>query len=86
MEKLKAYMLTTIDNPFNPFDEFENWYKFDMRSGYNTCELLARIANQSEALTTIEEIKETNKAIDKIMKEDFLCIYRRVTEDDYKTK
>ena len=30
------YMLTTIDNPFNPFTNFDDWYAFDTSKGYNT--------------------------------------------------
>jgi len=41
---MREVMLTTVDNPFDPFDNFEEWYNIDMRFGYNTCALLARIA------------------------------------------
>ena len=41
---MREVMLTTVDNPFNPFDNFDEWYKIDMQFGYNTCALLARIA------------------------------------------
>ena len=38
-------MLTTFDNPFDPFDQFTSWLLFDKEKGHNTCEYLARIAN-----------------------------------------
>ena len=41
---MRQFMLTTVDNPFDPFDNFEEWFKIDMQFGYNTCGLLARIA------------------------------------------
>ena len=37
-------MLTTFDNPFNPFEQFVQWRLFDIEKGYYTCEYLARIA------------------------------------------
>lgn len=41
---MREVMLTTVDNPFDPFENFEEWYKIDMLFGYNTCALVARIA------------------------------------------
>ena len=38
-------MLTTIDNPYNPFEQFDLWLLCDKDKGYNTCEYLARIVN-----------------------------------------
>ena len=53
-------MLTTVDNPFNPFDNFEEWYKIDMQFGYNTCALLAREVPSSDSLpeSYVNSIKE----------------------------
>jgi hypothetical protein len=81
-------MLTTFDNPFDPFDEFTPWFLFDVEKGYNTCSLLARIARSSDSFSTIEDKKETERAIDKIIDNDFLSIYKKVTrtsekEDSY---
>ena len=38
-------MLTTIDNPFNPFTDYEKWTMFDEIKGYNTAAYLARCVN-----------------------------------------
>jgi hypothetical protein len=72
-------MLTTFDNPFDPFDEFVPWFLFDIEKGYNTCSRLARIARHSEEFSTIEDKLETERAIDEIIDNDFLCIYKKVT-------
>lgn len=40
-------MLTTYDNPYNPFTDFESWFKMDTLLGHNTCGLLAEYANVS---------------------------------------
>ena len=72
-------MLTTFDNPFDPFDEFVPWFMYDIDKGYNSCGLLARVARQSEEFSTIEDKLETERAIDEIIDNDFLCIYKKVT-------
>lgn len=71
-------MLTTFDNPFDPFDEFISWFLFDVEKGYNTCSKLARIARSSDELSTIEDKRETERAIDEIINYDFLNIYKKV--------
>ena len=74
-------MLTTIDNPFDPFDDFVHWFLYDVEQGYNTCSLLARIARSSEEFSTVEEKAETERAIEQIIENDFLGIYKKVTRD-----
>ena len=78
-------MLTTIDNPYNPFDNFQSWFLFDCEKGYNSCAYLARIARTSDAFSDAENRQEIERAIDEIVKFDFQNIYKKVSEDDYKT-
>ena len=40
-------MLTTVDNPWNPFTNYDEWYAYDNAKGYATPSLLARVANVS---------------------------------------
>lgn len=77
-----ACMLTTIDNPFNPFDDFDEWFRFDIEKGYNCCGRLMRIANVEEDFTEIETNAEIERAIDEIIKYDFMNIYKKVSESD----
>ena len=70
-------MLTTKDNPFDPFEQFDSWYMFDVTKGYNTCEYLGRIARTSEQLSDQENDDEIERAIDEIVKHDFLNIYEK---------
>lgn len=72
-------MLTTVDNPFNPFTDFDKWYLFDIEKNYNSCAYLGRIARISDAMTEDERNVETERAIDEIIKNDFLNMYRKVT-------
>ena len=74
----KEVMLTTFDNPYDPFDDFVSWWMFDIEKGYNTCSLLARIARYSEDFSTIEDKIETERAIEAIIDNDFLNIYKKV--------
>ena len=71
-------MLTTIDNPFNPFTHFKEWFLFDVEKGYNTCSYLARIVNLSEDLSQKEVDEEIERAIDEIIMINPNPIYKKV--------
>ncbi len=71
-------MLTTVDNPYNPFDDFASWYMYDVESGYNSCAYLARIAKTSEQFTEKENDEEIERAIDEIIQYDLFNIYVKV--------
>ena len=59
--------LTTVDNPFNPITQFDEWKSFDFEHDYNTCELLARFAKTSPEFTEKEYQTEVEEAIDEII-------------------
>lgn len=73
-------MLTTFDNPYNPFDEFTSWFMFDEEKGYHSCAYLGRIAKTSEQLSDEENVQEIERAIDEIIKYDFQNIYKKVKQ------
>lgn len=74
----KQCRLTTIDNPFSPFDDFKNWFLFDEEHNYHTCAYLSRIARTSDQLTDYENDLENERAIDEILENDFIGIYMKV--------
>ncbi|MDO5397630.1 MAG: hypothetical protein Q4G33_06845 [bacterium] len=76
----KSCMLTTFDNPFDPYEQFTSWFLFDTEKGYNSCSYLARIARTSDQFTEEENNKEIERAIDEIIKYDFRNIYKKVTK------
>lgn len=81
-ESNKDFMLTTYDNPFNPFTDFETWWKTDILLGHDCCGLLAQTAFTSEVYSDEINEKETIRAMDEICK-DFPLIYRKVSKEDY---
>lgn len=73
-------MLTTVDNPFDPYKQFTSWFLFDVEKGYNTCSYLGRIARTSDQLSDDENEQEIERAIDEIIKYDFMNVYRKVKQ------
>lgn len=73
-------MLTTFDNPFDPFERFTDWFMFDVEKGYNTCSYLARIAKLTDDMSDQEVNDEIERAIDEIIQYDFMNIYKKVTK------
>lgn len=75
--------LTTVDNPYSPFSEWENWFEFDVSKGYNTCQFLARIAKSSDELSDAEEERIIDDAIDEIVTINALGLYKKVKKGDF---
>ena len=73
--------ITTFDNPFDPFEQFTSWLLFDKEKGYNSSERLMRIANISDDMTQKEVDEEIERAIDEIIKYDFMNIYVKVKKE-----
>lgn len=51
-----VWLLTTIDNPYSPFTEFTQWYMEDLRLGYDTCGLIARMSGSADELNDEAEL------------------------------
>ena len=74
-------MLTTKDNPYSPFDQFDLWLQYDIEMGYQTCERLGKIIQIEEGMSDKEKEDAMDRAIDEIIKYDDLDIYCRATEN-----
>lgn len=72
------HMLTTVDNPFNPFTHFDEWHAYDIGLGYHTMAYLARVVVTSGDLSEADQSRAIEDAIDEIVQENILGIYRRV--------
>lgn len=77
----KQFALTTIDNPFNPFDDYKSWLSFDKEHHYDSSERLMRIAQITDEMSMVEIEKEIERAIDEIIKYDIMNIYQKVESD-----
>lgn len=60
-------LLSTKDNPFDPFTQWEDWLAYDQNKGYNTCSYLARIAEVAEGLPEEQNRLEIKRAMEKIV-------------------
>lgn len=83
IENNAKFALTTVDNPYNPFTEFIDWLMFDNEKGYCSCAYLARIAKTSDQLSDELNNIEIERAIDEIVANDFLGIYKKVRNNNY---
>ena len=77
----KEVNITTIDNPFNPFDDFNSWFMFDIEKGYYTSAKLARLVHLTDDMTEKEENEEIERAVDRLIEIDPLDIYIKVTRE-----
>lgn len=74
-------MLTTVDNPYNPFTQWDLWYQYDRQAGYNTPSLLARVVRTSDELTDDEQSLAIEQAISEIVEVNASGVHRKISED-----
>ena len=79
-------MLTTVDNPFDPFTQFDEWNSFDVGKGYFTCSYLARFAYTSSDLSDSDQMLAVESAIDEIVSKNPLGIYKKVYRREERNK
>lgn len=79
------FALTTIDNPFDPFEEFTSWFLFDVEKGYYTCSMLGNLVKLTDDMTQHEVSIETERVIDEIILHDPLNIYKKVVNHSAET-
>lgn len=72
-------MLTTIDNPYDPFTDYDRWLTYDEQQGYYTNEYLARITKTAEDLSPEDEALAIEAGIDEIVQLNVLGIYKKVS-------
>lgn len=75
-------MLSTIDNPFNPFHDWDEWKRYDEQNRYFSCGYVDRIAAVSNELSDEDYRLAIDHAIDEIIKYDPTGKYIKVYEDE----
>jgi hypothetical protein len=74
-------MLTTVDNPFDPFTQYAEWVNWDEQlCGYYTNSYLARIARVGDELSEADFDVAYENAVDEIVRENPNGLYRKVAE------
>lgn len=78
---MKVSMLTTIDNPHDPFEDYDAWYAYDTRAGHHTVSFLSRVATLSDELSEADWNLAVDAAIDEIVNENVSGLYRKITKE-----
>jgi|GEM_PF-1235069 len=81
----RVVAITTIDNPYDPIDEFDDWYRFDVDNGYNTSQSIARLSSSRTDLSSNEIDSDNERAIDRLIEIDPLMIYKKIVKIVKKT-
>ena len=76
-------MLSTADNPFSPFEDFENWFAFDTSKGHYSSAFLGRVVVTSEELSEADQHQAIEQAIDEILENDVTGLFIRVTSETH---
>lgn len=80
---IENVMLTTIDNPWNPFTHYDEWFAEDRRLGYHTPALLARVTVSSNELSEYDQELDIIRAIDEIVTENVSGMHRKVSPESF---
>ena len=75
-------MLTTIDNPYDPFENFSDWYNFDRQMGYNTPGYLANVLGDDSMIPPDEYDDAVRAAMETIVNTNPTKIYKIVFKKD----
>ncbi|MDR2395836.1 MAG: hypothetical protein LBD57_04485 [Endomicrobium sp.] len=77
----RDYMLSTLDNPYNPYEDFDKWYLYDETSGYHTCGYLARLVATSYDLSEEDQDDAIRIAMESMLETNVTGNYFKVFPD-----
>ena len=76
-------LLTTIDNPYNPFLNWDSWYAFDTEKGYHTCAYLARVCQSSSELPEEDQNLAISQAMQEIVDLNLSGKHKLISRKDF---
>ena len=76
----KEMMLSTKSNPYNPFKDFDNWFRYDeVIDPLHACRTLSRYAMVSDEASELDNFQAISQAINYILENDatkqFIVVY-----------
>ena len=77
----KDAMLTTVDNPWNPYTNWDEWLQYDEAAGYYSLSLLGRVVVTSDELSDSEQDEAISAAIDEVVQENVSGIHKKIYRD-----
>lgn len=86
---MKEVFITTYDNPYDYFTQFDEWVAFDRQMGYYTLEYLGRLVRLAPDLSDEEELLEIEDAIDRIIEWNgdlYRKVYDQSSNDEEKVE
>lgn len=69
------HMLSTIDNPFSPYTQWDEWFAYDEAAGYHTLAFLARIVRSSDDLSDTDQSLAIEQGMQEIIAENVNGLY-----------
>lgn len=82
IEVTEDSMLTTIDNPYDPFTEYDAWLRYDISKGYNTNGLLARFVRTSPNLSDSIQEDDITLAMKRVLELNVYGVHKIVNRKD----
>lgn len=76
------HMLTTVDNPYDPFTQFDEWYAWDESHGYHSSALLGRVVYYSHELSDADASLAIEYAIDEIVQINASGMHTKVAQPE----
>ena len=76
------WAITTKDNPYSPFTQFDDWFHYDVLAEYYTCSYLDHLWQGSTDASEFDQFNSLQLAIDELV-ELFPELYMKVQETDY---